>query len=126
MSRDIQRALPEKKRRLEILTELVESDQCETVSGFVRIGAHKSNRRIKLTKIKILGATMILSVTVAMPAFAQGAGSTHLRRAHNELSEPFHASTRTRAWSRIDIAGSSERDPSRVGGEDAEFRPAGN
>ena len=78
-----------------------------------------------MTKIKIAGATMILSVAVAMPAFAQEASSTNLRRAHNELSGPFHASARTRPWSRINSgAGSSERDPSRVGSEDAEFRPA--
>jgi hypothetical protein len=70
---------------------------------------------------------MILSVAVvAMPAFAQAASSTHLRRAHNELSEPFRANARIRPWSRIDNAGSSERDRSRVGSEDAEFHPAGN
>jgi hypothetical protein len=77
-----------------------------------------------LTKIKVLGATMILSVAVAMPAFAQEVSSTHLRRAYNQLSGPFQASPRVRNWSTIDNAGSRERDPSRVGGEDADFRPA--
>jgi hypothetical protein len=67
---------------------------------------------------------MILSVTVTMPAFAQGANSTHLRRAHNELSAPLHANARIRPSSRIDDAVWSQRDPSRVGSEDAEFRPA--
>ena len=79
-----------------------------------------------MTKIKIAGATMILSVAVAMPAFAQEASSTHLRRAHNELSAPFQANARIRPSSRIDYANWSQRDPSRVGGEDADFRPSGN
>jgi hypothetical protein len=77
-----------------------------------------------MTKIKILGATMILYVAVAMPALAQEANSTHLRRAHNELGAPFHASARIRPSLRIDDANWSQRDPSRVGSEDAEFRPA--
>jgi len=77
-----------------------------------------------LSKIKIFGATMILSVAVAVPAFAQEVSSTHLRRAYNQLSGPFQASPRLPNWSTIDNAGSRERDPSQVGGEDADFRPA--
>jgi hypothetical protein len=77
-----------------------------------------------MTKIKMLGTTIILSVAVAMPALAQETNSTHLRRAHNELSAPFHANARIRPSSRIDDAVWSQRDPSRVGSEDAEFRPA--
>jgi len=77
-----------------------------------------------MTKIKILGATIILSVTVALPAFAQDTQTTHLRRARNELSEPVHAAPRAQTSEKIENAGPSEKDPSRVGGADADFRPA--
>ena len=76
-----------------------------------------------MTKIKILGATIILSVTVALPAYAQEARSTHLRRAYNALSDPFQATPRARPTSTIDSVGRSERDPSRVGGENPDLHP---
>ena len=78
-----------------------------------------------MTKIKIFGATIILSVTVALPAFAQDARTTHLRRAHNELSEPLQTSRRAQVSEKIENAGPSEKDPSRIGGEDPDFHPAG-
>jgi hypothetical protein len=92
----------------------------------VRVGALYSKWRIELTQIKIIPATIILSAMVALPALAQDARSTHLRRAHNELSEPFQTSPRSQANVRLENASLIERDPSRVGGADADFHPASN
>jgi hypothetical protein len=77
-----------------------------------------------MTKVKTLGA-IILTVSIATPVFAQDLRPAHLRRARNELSEPFQASLRTARGVNIDNIAPSERDPSRVGGVDAERRPAG-
>jgi hypothetical protein len=77
-----------------------------------------------MTKIKLLGATIILSATAALPALAQDAHTAHLRRAHNELSEPLRASPRAQTGERIEGAGPSEKDPSRIGGADADYHPA--
>ena len=73
-----------------------------------------------MTKVKLLGTAIILSVAVVLPALAQDARSTHLRRAHNESRELFVPSPRAR----IDNAGPTLRDPARIGGEDADLRPA--
>ena len=108
---------------MRISMRLIESDQREAVSVSYESSLN-SKRRIQLTKIKILGATIILSVAIALPACAQEAGSTHLRRAHNELSEPFQAIPRARPTPTIDSAGRSERDPSRVGGENPDLHPS--
>jgi len=123
MSREIYRALPKENAPVRISMRLIESDQREAVSVSYASSLN-SKRRIQLTKIKIQGAAIILSVTVALPACAQEAGSTHLRRAHNELSEPFQVTPRARPTSTIDSVGRSERDPSRVGGENADLHPA--
>jgi hypothetical protein len=77
-----------------------------------------------MNKIKTLSAMTILSVSIVTPVFAQDLSPTHLRRAHNELTEPFQAIFRTARRAKIESIGSTQRDPSRVGGEDAELHPA--
>jgi hypothetical protein len=77
-----------------------------------------------MTKIKLLGATIILSATFALPALAQDGRATHLRRVHNELSGQIQTSPRAQTSGRIENAGPSESDPSRIGGADADFHPA--
>jgi hypothetical protein len=80
----------------------------------------------KMTKMKTPSA-IILAVSITTPLFAQDdLRPTRPRRAHNELSEPFPVAVRTARRVNIDNIGPSERDPSRVGGVDAELRPAGN
>ncbi len=74
-----------------------------------------------MTKVKILGTAIILSVAVVLPALAQDARSTHLRRAHNEARELLVTSPRVQ---RIDNSGPALRDPARIGGEDADLHPA--
>jgi len=78
----------------------------------------------QMTKIKLLGATIILSSTFALPALAQDARTIHLRRAQNELSGQIQTSPRVQTSGRIENAGPSESDPSRIGGADPDFHPA--
>jgi hypothetical protein len=74
-----------------------------------------------MTKVKILGTAIILSVAVVLPALAEDARSTHLRRAHNEARELLVTSPRVQ---RIDNSGPALRDPARIGGADADLHPA--
>ena len=74
-----------------------------------------------MTTVKALGTAIILSVTAVLPALAQDARSTHLRRAHNESRELFMTSPRLQ---RIDNTGPILRDRARIGGEDADLHPA--
>jgi hypothetical protein len=79
-----------------------------------------------MSKIKTLSA-MILLISVVTPVFAQDQSPTRLRRAYDQWSDdsgPFQASRRARQRSNIDNIGSGQGDPSRVGGEDPDFRPA--
>ena len=79
-----------------------------------------------MSKIKTL-SVMILLISVVTPVFAQDQNPTRLRRAYDQGSEdsgPFHASRRARQRSNIDNIGSGQVDPSRVGGEDPDLRPA--
>ena len=94
-----------------------------------------------MTKIKTLGAVIILTAAVAAPAFAQDAGQvgrashhgrtyeqSNYRGAYNQLSgAPYDAAPQTPEEMRNrDNFGFSGRDPSRVGGEAPNLNPAGN
>jgi hypothetical protein len=78
-----------------------------------------------MTHFKTLIAIAALSTAVAMPVFAQGA--THHGKAYrhmnsfNQWNGPVYATPLTN-----DYWGTSERDRSRVGGEDPDFNPSGN
>ena len=79
-----------------------------------------------MSKIKTLSA-MILLISVVTPVFAQDQNPTRLRRAYDQWSDdsgPFHAGRRARQRPNIDNIGPGQVDPSRVGGEDADLRPA--
>jgi hypothetical protein len=78
-----------------------------------------------LTKIKIRTA-VILSVAIATPAFAQDVrvhGPTHHVRSNNHLSVRVdHAAPLTgEEYRNLENFGFSGKDPSRVGGEDADL-----
>ena len=94
-----------------------------------------------MTKIKTLGAVIILTAAVAAPAFAQDAGKlgrgshhgqayeqSNYRGAYNQLGgAPYDAAPQTPDEMRNrDNFGFSGRDPSRVGGEDPDLNPPGN
>jgi hypothetical protein len=93
-----------------------------------------------MSKMKALGAAIILSAAVATPVFAQDAGAigpearyglelqpvTNYREAYNQSGASFHARPLTNEERRnIEDFGFSGRDPSRVGGEDAWLHPGG-
>jgi hypothetical protein len=99
-----------------------------TYISFARIGAHTTEGKSQMTKMKTLGAMIILSAAVATPVFAQDAGvrgpgsryglesqrgpTYHGRNrgAYNQLNGPFDAIPRTRdGW---------------TGGEDPSLHPA--
>ncbi|MGD0851344.1 hypothetical protein [Bradyrhizobium sp.] len=91
-----------------------------------------------MTKFKTLSAVMILSAAIATPVFAQDADvqqpspATHVRShdrsnyrsAYNQSNAAVYAAPRRDADT--EDFGFSGRDPSRVGGEDPDLRPAGN
>ena len=126
MTRNIQKSITQDERASRNFDGAHRVQSARNRFGFVRIGALYSKWRIELTKIKIIPATIILSVTVALPALAQDARNKHLRRVNDELSEPFQTSARSQASVRIENASLSERDSSRVGGADADFHPPSN
>jgi hypothetical protein len=110
------------------------------LNGFVRISAYTTKRTKPMTKMKTLGAVIILTAAVAAPVFAQdagklGRGSNHgqaydqsnYRGAYNQLNgAPFDAAPQTPEEMRNrDNFGFSGRDPSRVGGEAPNLNPAG-
>jgi hypothetical protein len=91
-----------------------------------------------MTKMKMLGAVIILSAAVATPVFAQDAGvvgpGSHHGRAHdqsnyrgayNQLNgAPYDAAPQTRdELINRENFGFSGRDPSRVGGENPNLNP---
>jgi hypothetical protein len=80
-----------------------------------------------MSEIKTLSA-MIFLISGATPVFAQDQNSTRLRRAYDQWSDDsgpsFHAGRRARQRPNIDSIGPGQVDPSRVGGEDADLRPA--
>jgi hypothetical protein len=88
-----------------------------------------------ITKVKTLGAVMILSAAVATPAFAHATKHgraydvTNLRRAYNHVVVPSHATPQGEVnlenLSRENF-GFSGRDPSRPGGWDPDLNPSGN
>jgi hypothetical protein len=78
-----------------------------------------------MTKMKMLGAVIILSAAVGTPVFAQDAGvrgKPGSRGAYNQLNGPSHAATRTRDRWNPQHYGTVERDPSIPGGEDTTLR----
>jgi hypothetical protein len=97
--------------------------------SFTHIGDHTTERRKPMTKLKTLGAVIILSAAVATPVFAQ---STHHGRAHdlrnfrgtyNQVNGPLYTAPRTQDGWNMETFG---RDPSRPGGEDPSLRPSGS
>ena len=74
-----------------------------------------------MTRMKTIGAVVILSAAVASPVFAQGAG-TPGSRSHNAFSRSYdqssYATPRTadEYWNLVNF-GTTGRNPSRVGGE---------
>ena len=76
-----------------------------------------------MTNFKTLIAIAALSTAVATPVFAQGAPhhAYKHRNAFNQMNEQVYA-----APANSDYWGMSERDRSRVGGEDPDFNPSGN
>ena len=104
--------------------------------GFARVGAPTTERKAKMTDMKMLSAVIILSAAVATPVFAQDAGvretgnrygltqQSNSRRAYNQLSGPSYATTPTRdRWNPAN-PGTIERNPSMPGGEDMTLRPS--
>jgi hypothetical protein len=85
-----------------------------------------------MTKMKALSAAIILSAAITTPVFAQDAGvrgpGSHdgfeqkHRGAYNQVNRPFYATPGTRDSWNIENFGSSERDPSRPGGEDPSLK----
>lgn len=85
-----------------------------------------TKRRRPLTKNKKILTAVILSAAVVTPAFAQNPrlhASTHHVRAHNDQSVQGENPTALTADERRNLEnyGFSGRDPSRVGGEDADL-----
>ena len=88
-----------------------------------------------MTKMKALGAALILSAAVVTPVFAQHAGAIEPGNryglesqvvTYNRSGAPFYARPLTNEERRnIEDFGFSGRDPSRVGGEDAWLHPGG-
>ena len=89
-----------------------------------------------MTKMKMLGAAIILSAAVVTPVFAQDTGVRETgsrygsaqqpssRGAYNQLNGPSDATTRTRdRWNPAN-PGTIEREPSTPGGEDTTLRPS--
>jgi hypothetical protein len=76
-----------------------------------------------MTNFKTLIAIAALSTAVATPVFAQGAAhhAYKHRNAFNQMNDPVYV-----APANNDYWGMSERDRSRVGGEDPDFNPSGN
>jgi hypothetical protein len=76
-----------------------------------------------MTNFKTFITVAALSTAIATPVLAQGA--THHTYKHrdsfNQLNGPVYA-----APSNNDYWGYSERDRSRIGGEDPDFNPSGN
>jgi hypothetical protein len=91
-----------------------------------------------MTNLKTFSAVIILSTAIATPVFAQDADVqqpspvTHARAhdradyrgAYNQSNAAIYAAPRRDLDT--DNFGFSGRDPSRVGGEDPDLRPAGN
>jgi hypothetical protein len=118
---------------------LAESDDLRTCIGFVRMGAHTTERRKQMTKMKTLGAAIILSAAIATPVFAQDAGA--LRPQSHSASKPQSATNRQSNFragynqlnatprmlgdSTKEELGFGGSDATRVGGEDPTSRPAG-
>jgi len=81
-----------------------------------------------MINVKALSALLILSATVATPAFAKEHSRAYdrYRGAYNQMSEPSYAIPESRAARNIENFGFSGRDPSAVGGWDPALNPAGN
>lgn len=85
-----------------------------------------------MTKLKALGALIILSAAVATPAFAQPAhhgrayDRSNYRGAYNQLNGPSYAAPQTEFGRNRENFGFSGRDLSRVGGEDPSLNPSGS
>ena len=97
------------------------------VKGTTLIGEEGlTKRRRPLTKKKKILTAVILSAAIATPAFAQNPrlhGSTHHVRSHNDQSVQGENPTALTADERRNLEnyGFSGKDPSRVGGEDADL-----
>jgi hypothetical protein len=86
--------------------------------------------------MKMLGALMILSATVATPVLAQEAGTrgpgspyglasqSSPRGAYNQVNGPSYTPTRMRDRFSPENSGNAEKDPSITGGEDMTRRPS--
>jgi hypothetical protein len=111
----------------------------ETYIGPMRNSAHMNNGQSKMTKLKTLGAMMILSAAIATPAFAQDADffapkshhgraydQSNFRGAYNRTAgAPYDAAPLTSDEARnLQNFGFSGRDPSRVGGDAPNLNPA--
>jgi hypothetical protein len=89
-----------------------------------------TERRRPLTKMKLLAA-VFLSAAITTPAFAQefrAHGPTHHVRSHNHQSVHAEdaASLTGEEYRNLESYGFSGKDPSRVGGEDADLNVSGN
>jgi hypothetical protein len=101
-----------------------------------RISAHTTERKNQMTKMKILGALIIVSATIATPVLAQqagkrGAGSPYdsqsqssQRGAYNQVNGPSNTATQTRDHWNPENTGNNEKDPSMTGGEDTTRHPS--
>jgi hypothetical protein len=81
-----------------------------------------------MTNLKALSAVIILSATVAMPAFAKEHHHAYdsYRGAYNQLSAPSYGMPDTQAQRNIENFGFSGSDRSRVGGGDPSLSPSGS
>jgi hypothetical protein len=89
-----------------------------------------------MTRMKMLGALMIFSATVATPVVAQQAGKreagspyglesqSNSRGAYNQVNGPSYVPTRLRDHFSPENSGNAEKDPSITGGEDTTRRPS--
>jgi hypothetical protein len=78
-----------------------------------------------MTKIKTIGAAMVLSIAVAAPAFAATHHVKNFRGAYNQMTDDSFVPS-SQAERNIQNFGFSGRDPSRVGGWDPSLNPSGS
>jgi hypothetical protein len=89
-----------------------------------------------MTRMKMLGALIVLSAAIATPVLAQEAGKrgpgslygldsqSSPRRAYNQLNGPSYSATPTRGYWNPENTGNNERDPSITGGYDTTRHPS--
>jgi len=90
---------------------------------------------MKMNKMKMISAAVILSATVATPVLAQDVGTygpvgaAHVRhsqtfyRSYNQMNSDFLPPRNDEEYRNLQNFGFSGRDPSRVGGESPSLNP---